>query len=898
MRPKSSFNSHIASNVTRKVSTSHQHPQSSGWKSGSVSSKSKENDNSKGKGKLKAISSSTSALGPAFSSDRFESLVKNLKKAHSEAVKSSSGTSTGSSSADPQVVTTLTSTAQRDDISTTQPANASSATRFARSADFPLSNSAVWCGPTPRQKVGRPKTKDEPLGRKRRDHVPLPVPGNGVSPDRQVTNVEGAELETQTQMTLDTLLAVLSSAAAVDRGTNDALLTALGAIDSSSSDSGGMPNVGLANALKELLSAACNANNLPAPPSQPAAPTTTNYQRKRSSSDTDEIIILDKENVNPGAFKRKGEKRVGSSDAKTGNVRERERGREKQRVGLEEHSENGVAAGRKRTLSDFMEEKERERERQQERERARRESGGGRNRAGTGSSSLLSSSSVENRVRGQGQVYSDMDYPFSSHASSSNRIAGSTAARPHTSPPRPTSAHPFQRIAPSYAATSTSPTGPTPVPLLSNPPRKYVVPAWARTNTTTQPRLSKEAMAQKAAAEAEAEAERKRKKRASRRHLENDAGNNGAGSKKKTSSVPVKRPQVVMSSNAGSKDASSMSLPVCASDVPVVPPSSSSPPCEDEGSNPAMYSSQEAPKTPPPRSRRRHMLTPLTKSDGASGGSALFTPTPRKLFGDGSPLFSPSLSTNKKSKPTPMSPLKALTTGRGWDADEEEAGVDEEEEERLSRELDEALEELDVPPSSLPIASSDFDNDPLTTSSSIGTGLDSQEDQVMPYWTTGLPPSSPPPPSSPILQSQTDDEDMDDFSNAMSDSDGLIFDHEPQQDQRPFSGDSSDFNNSDFLFTDDLAMCFNDFNKLFSDPMTSTINPQDTSLSSSDPVVQNGIADFDFSQFWESVKPLVDHQSMTTLPDGSASDGVQEMAEIDHVKLAEEVHALFSGCLM
>ena len=54
-------------------------------------------------------------------------------------------------------------------------------------------------------------------------------------------------------------------------------------------------------------------------------------------------------------------------------------------------------------------------------------------------------------------------------------------------------------------------------------PKKYVVPAWARTNTTTQPRLSEVVLAQRAAAaaaEAEAERERKRRKRKGRKRKE------------------------------------------------------------------------------------------------------------------------------------------------------------------------------------------------------------------------------------------------------------------------------------------------------------------------------------------------------------------------------------------
>ena len=269
----------------------------------------------------------------------------------------------------------------------------------------------------------------------------------------------------------------------------------------------------------------------------------------------------------------------------------------------------------------------------------------------------------------------------------------------------------------------------------------------------------------------------------------------------------------------------------------------------------------------------------------------------------GSPLFSPS----KKPK-TKISPIRAVTTGQVWEPHDKDDDDDDgqEEEERLSRELDDALEELDVPSSSLPIASSDFDAEPPATSSSSGGHEEDQdEDETMRYWSTGLPPSSPPPPTSPVLQSQTDDEEMEDIANAMSDSDSLAFEPQQQQQQEfpSTSGTSSDYLSSDpMLSSDDIAMCFDDFNQLFSDPMMMmmhTGSEDDVSSSllpvpSSDPVVQNGIADFDFTQFWESVKPLVD-QSMADA-DGTQADS--RGGEIDHVKLAEEVHALFSGCLM
>ena len=204
-------------------------------------------------------------------------------------------------------------------------------------------------------------------------------------------------------------------------------------------------------------------------------------------------------------------------------------------------------------------------------------------------------------------------------------------------------------------------------------------------------------------------------------------------------------------------------------------------------------------------------------------------------------------------------PIRTVTSGKSWEGD---ADDEDDEAERLSRELDDALEELDVPSSSLPIASSDFDTEPPATSSSGGhlSASDEQEDEedeTMRFWSAGLPPSSPPPPTSP-LHSPTDDEEMEDIGSAMSDSDGLTFEQDPlsQQHERFLSGASSDYMHSDvhMPFSDDLAMCFGEFNQLFSDPLTGLIIPNNNNaslvpLTNSDPVVQNGLADFDFTQF-------------------------------------------------
>jgi hypothetical protein len=64
------------------------------------------------------------------------------------------------------------------------------------------------------------------------------------------------------------------------------------------------------------------------------------------------------EDVGPGAFRQKGEKGDANSNSKWGRTRERER------VGLGERGANAPGNMRKRTLSDFMEEKDAERERE------------------------------------------------------------------------------------------------------------------------------------------------------------------------------------------------------------------------------------------------------------------------------------------------------------------------------------------------------------------------------------------------------------------------------------------------------------------------------------------------------------------------------------------------------
>lgn len=155
--------------------------------------------------------------------------------------------------------------------------------------------------------------------------------------------------------------------------------------------------------------------------------------------------------------------------------------------------------------------------------------------------------------------------------------------------------------------------------------------------------------------------------------------------------------------------------------------------------------------------------------------------------------------------------------------------------------------------SSLPIASSDVEDPTSSSTDTIGPSSSSISTD---HWSVGLPPSSPPPISSPILTPQSDDNDY-----AASDA-----------------------------YSDDLTMCLDELSSIFTDPMdfgSASIEQQTQSLS------ENGVADFDFSQFWESVKPLV----------GGGGDIEGDVTNSppsheDQMKLAEDLQALFDGCLV
>ena len=248
----------------------------------------------------------------------------------------------------------------------------------------------------------------------------------------------------------------------------------------------------------------------------------------------------------------------------------------------------------------------------------------------------------------------------------------------------------------------------------------------------------------------------------------------------------------------------------------------------------------------------------------------------------------------------------------------------------LERELEEAMDDLDCPPSSLPIASSDIDVDEDHTSNDpdANVGMDQEDIEISPvkqHW-QGLPPSSPPPPSSPMLLPATyDDDEMDELPVATPDSETDTVMTPCDSDATAESPAELDEQLADVLATGDFGSffpsadagsvasagimdMFDQFTHLNSDLTDSeSFGGGDGALGA---MFENGLEGIDFTEFWETFKPLVDdntqfgaheHGGMSSgaLFDMTKEEGeFSQYADIDHVKLADDMQALLSGCLM
>lgn len=752
---------------------------------------------------------------------------------------------------------------------------------------------------------------------------------------------------------LDVLALISATSTSEPTAQTAALLAALNSIDSSGAQqpSDAETNPALISALKQLLSVC--ANQPPAPPSSAQTPQGFSHHHNSSTStQEDEIVLLDKENVNPTVFRRRSDRdcddmKLGTSSvpgslgapfAESRNTTQslglggKSKDNSSPKFGLSTSS-NATNHGmkRKRTLSEFLDEREsgRSSERAKERERV------GRRDSRRFSHSHRKQSSSPDQGLGGLRHYSRLltnNQPRSENSATNYYRTAETCS----SPPRTSKHGPFRpqcengEPGSDFIRPITIPDSPLRARVSASSPvrsnaaqiqarRKYIVPEWARTSTATQPRLSEEA--QRALEEAE---EVKRKERI-------------AGKKKApvASQPKVRRPLSVPIRDESSQVAACR-IP-CVSRGPIAATSDFSvfPDIHTPNftSRPSSPNKTFLPKTPVQQ-------RPTSRQTPRPGSDSLFTPITSSQSA-GSPLFSPLGNTGSPTSPlsnrgnAKVSPIRSVVLGKGvnyggWNLGQQPKQT--QSNNVLEEELENAFEDLECPPSSLPIASSDRDIHEASQSLDESTNHEEQcsEDEEhldnsdrKQHW-AGLPPSSPPPPSPTLLAEnsnnmfQTDDDEMEDLDLPVATSDTEV--------ATPNSETEISSPNDDYFFSEDklsptyyemghstaLANKARDMD-IF-DQFTNVNAQSDDSQGgegmsidpSLDAVFQGGLEDIDFTEFWETFKPLIqDHatSTKTVFPPhfdfgGSDFTNMEDFADLDHAKLAEDVQALFSGCLM
>ena len=756
------------------------------------------------------------------------------------------------------------------------------------------------------------------------------------------------------------ILAYLSATSSEPNEQNATILAALNSIDSpESSASGDTSNTGLVSALRQLLFLySKSVNQEPCPP----------QKKTISPSHDDGIIILDKENINPSKVQKKSEKdshsrkisdpgslpSFGLHSPEQTSRPERHIQSLKPSARLNDKpfdkpplKESILKAGsdrsvRKRTLSEFMDEKDscRSRGKGKERERVERRDGHRHSHLQHAQRSV-SDDSLRHYPR-----FAASNQPRAEQPSSYYR----TGMEIWSSPPRPCATLQdnggetlggvnISRKPQSSKISASSPV--RSVQAQRDARKKYVVPEWARTSTATQPRLSEEA--QWALEEAEQKKKEERSLARKRLSTQNKSGTRGGTSTLKPKkpqaggeNTPPQKPQLpqgpIAAASSGPLFAvADISLPIFASTR------SSSPP-------PKPPSIPKTPKTPT-RNRLPIRVTPGRECD------SLFTPVRSgSLFGSANshssrttlPLtFTSPLGNRKKARISPecsILRLKGTALADAWSAAESAGSKTEESEQPdedpgagLNQELENAFDDLDCPPSSLPIASSDIDVDnpnleALKDLDPMDAEDETETNLVKPYW-PGLPPSSPPPPSSPMMlpeapdfEFQTDDE-MDNLELPVA------TDSETDPDVTTFDTDISSPSESPAYCNDpnEMASTTDEFTAYFplqehspdlqdNPTLTMDVFEQFTNFNNEDlqgyeggipnseldSVFQNGLDGIDFTEFWETFKPLIDDNAKTYQDNSTHEKDVtiDSFENIDPTKLADEIQALLSGCLM
>ncbi|KIK68983.1 hypothetical protein GYMLUDRAFT_53493 [Collybiopsis luxurians FD-317 M1] len=561
-----------------------------------------------------------------------------------------------------------------------------------------------------------------------------------------------------------------------------ALLRVLSHIDSVTKE---QPGLSVAEALRYLAPKASapqsstTASMGPGPQTPPQTPAASNEPQ----SPDDAIVVLDKENVNPSAFRRRVE-RVESS-----------------KVGLEDPSKADATAAatsnpllstsqppvitantaRKRTISEAL-----------------------------GEDSQASSSSSSSHPLGQyiglyrfpGQPLSSPPRP--SHTNAYMNLispSGLSKDRPIVIPDSPSPAKPK----PSRQTQELERPGSPNLARRGGPSARlhpYILPSlptWARTSTATQPRLSEEAQ-QAILGREEKRLEEKRGKRLKwLQQRKTDAGDRGM--MQRTNSTPAlfstglhgrEEPSQGLSRLKPTVTPGSMAPPPPVSSaasvlVPLLPVIAAPEQGSDSPSPSPPPTQSLAPPCTPPR-RRAFSTTAVSLSspslEHGEEGFSVFTPdaNARDL---GVSLFTPSTPLTPRRGPslfgTPRSPsMRSLSQRYGPDEREAtpppssepvtEDGNDEEEDEEASddifaKELNSALEEAEVGG----LQRKELGEEEGEDGRDQGDENDNEESELTS--TSLLPPSSPPAPSSPLLQPYQDHDDDSDLPMPSSDFD-------------------------------------------------------------------------------------------------------------------------------
>ncbi|KAJ7782809.1 hypothetical protein B0H16DRAFT_1494443 [Mycena metata] len=372
-------------------------------------------------------------------------------------------------------------------------------------------------------------------------------------------------------------------------------------------------------------------------------------------------------------------------------------------------------------------------------------------------------------------------------------------------------------------------------------PEKFILPEWARTDTATQPRLADD-IVQKIEQERKERKEEERKKReAKRRELKTERVERGEFGRRKRQGAAAAAP--ARTSSLATANGVLLPAPVAASGEFPTFPTSRSPFVALPGGSPSRSAAQNnAPPCTPPRKRRANTIsTPGGASSLFTPGSALFTPgSARGTLDLGRHSVSPSrrARTEEPERPT------------------ESSGDLESDDDLLDQQLNSAFDELDFPPSSLPVASSDKDVDEGLPNSSPEYDSDESDDDDAPPPKQHLGAATPDVRRRAHLRVNSPDTEVTNYSLEEL---GKLLDIDDLANFFPPAGTDND----NALDAATLFDQFTDNTHLDLASSDSAQTMQDWGLSEPNP-------DFDFTEFWESVRPLVEGSA---LPDTNTVAG-------------------------